>query len=221
MLVLIAFWVFVISIVDLYLFRQSLVVIVFIVVVFFYVLWNKDRKAIREFIRTTGIGVEGEEKVVRCLQSHLGDEYFYIKNFQLLSARIGDFDGILLGPKGLIVFEVKNWHGMFKIACGEMYRKVGHDLFKLYKNPFLQVEGRVKALDRHLKRHHLAIPIRPLVVLIGGNFWITGKTGVFITSDRKLVDFIKQLPDALSSRRTSEILSALNVTWGIRRDQNL
>lgn len=110
----------------LFYFKASWIAIIFVASIFFLSTYlNKDRKEIREIMRLTGVGAQGEERVLKQLQTHLGDEYVYISNYVLPNTMIGDIDGMLIGPKGLIVIEIKTWHGQFKITCGEIYRRFG------------------------------------------------------------------------------------------------
>lgn len=71
----------------------------------------------------------GEKAVIEILKEGLNDEYTYIPNFVPQNIKIGDIDGILFGPKGIIIIEVKSWHGQFKFACGEVYKKLAFNVF--------------------------------------------------------------------------------------------
>jgi len=39
------------------------------------------------------------------------------------NARIGDIDGLLIGPKGVVILEVKNYQGVFRISGPDLYRR--------------------------------------------------------------------------------------------------
>ena len=205
--------IFLASSVIFFLFKKSWIATLCIALIFFFYVWlNKDRKAIKAIIRATGVGVEGEEKVLMSLQKDLGDEYTYIQNYQAPNTYKGDIDGILFGPKGLIILEVKTWHGRFKVACGEIYKKIGYDVFKLYKNPFAQIKKQVDILGGLLHSRPLSIRIKPLIVLVGGNiFQIKDKTGTYIIEDHKLLKFIEGLPNVASSVKRDDLFKALGV----------
>ncbi len=95
-------------------------------------------------------GEEGENRVIKFLKRHLSDKYVYIKNYELSNyiknyelsnIETGDIDGILIGPKGIILLEIKNYHGLFRVSGQELYRKEkGKMRYKLYyKNPIRQI----------------------------------------------------------------------------------
>jgi hypothetical protein len=55
-------------------------------------------------------GREGEKAALSELKSVLSDEYKIYKNFKIPGRKF-DIDFVIVGPKGLIVFEVKNYSG--------------------------------------------------------------------------------------------------------------
>lgn len=58
-------------------------------------------------------GREGEDNLARTLGDQLSDEYILLRNYTPPGpwSSGGDIDAVLLGPRGVIVFEVKAWTG--------------------------------------------------------------------------------------------------------------
>ncbi|HKV83584.1 MAG TPA: nuclease-related domain-containing protein, partial [Ktedonobacterales bacterium] len=64
-------------------------------------------------------GSNGEDILAETLADRFGDEYTLLRNYTppAPSAIGGDIDAVLLGPHGVIVFEVKAWTGEY-LATG-------------------------------------------------------------------------------------------------------
>jgi hypothetical protein len=179
-----------------------------VMISFFCVFRNEDRKYIKEEIRRAILGVTGEEKVINVLKN-LSDEYLYVTNYPI--AGLGDVDGILLGPKGFILIEVKTWLGQFMIIGGEWFKKFG-DILKLHKNPFTQARSQRDHLQKLFNKIGLHVTIRPMIVLVDGKFDIRGKTGIWTETDQKLIKYIEELSDnSIIDSQREAILRVLNV----------
>lgn len=143
-------------------------------------------------------GEEGENRVINFLKRHLSDKYVYIKNYELSNIETGDIDGILIGPKGIILLEIKNYHGLFRVSGQELYRKErGKMRYKLYyKNPIRQILEREFFLNELLKDNNINIKTIPIVVFVNGKIEnVQGLDNCFVIEYYKLVDFINKLTD--------------------------
>ncbi len=139
-------------------------------------------------------GKEGEEKVQQILAESLNNDYIYVPNYIIPNTKIGDIDGLLISPKGIIILEIKNYVGIFRASGNDLYRKLGKYIFKLYyKNPFQQVLRQKEYLGKFLKEKGINLPIIPIVVLVEGKLQTTKKYEVFITEDINLIKFILNL----------------------------
>ena len=160
-------------------------------------------------------GQEGEDEVVKVLENTLDDNYTYIRNCIIPNTRIGDIDGLLIGPKGVFAIEVKNYTGVFRISGGDMYRKLKGDIYKLYyRNPFRQVTQQKNYLEKYLKEKGVPVVAQPIVVLVGGSISaIIGETKVFICEDTKLTNVLfKMRPNSeWNPQLANQIIKALNI----------
>ena len=68
-------------------------------------------------------GRGGEDLLSETLGRQLGDEYLLLRNYTPPAPNHvgGDIDALLLGPLGVIVFEVKAWRGEYLARGGDFY----------------------------------------------------------------------------------------------------
>jgi hypothetical protein len=153
-------------------------------------------QSLQEDLEFFKYGKEGENKVLQILEESLDDNFTYITNYVIPNTRIGDIDGLLIGPKGIIILEIKNYAGIFRISGRDIYRKLRGNVFKLYKkNPFKQIKKQKEYLDKFLHEKGINMKITPIVVLVYGKIeTITGPTQVFITEAHQLPNHIFELP---------------------------
>ena len=110
-------------------------------------------KSLQEEIEFLKYGKEGEEEVLQILEESLDDNFIYISNYVIPNTRIGDIDGLLMGPKGIIILEIKNYAGFFRVSGGDLYRKLKGDIYKLYKkNPFKQIIKQKDYLEKFMMK---------------------------------------------------------------------
>lgn len=160
-------------------------------------------------------GKEGEAVVAKILSETLDNNYTYVKNYLIPNTRIGDIDGLLIGPKGLILIEVKNYQGVFRIAGNDVLRRLRGDIYKLYrKSPFKQTERQQEYLAKYLKGKGIIIPIHAVIALVSGKISaISGETGLFIAEAQNLTNYVfklKALPD-WSPDSPNRLLSVLGL----------
>jgi len=194
-------------------FKQYIWIIVFIVLLAFFIL----KPAINKLFRNIGFlryGKQGEDEVKNILQETLDDNYTYIPNYIIPNTRIGDIDGLLISPKGILVLEIKNYAGIFRISGSDLYRKRSRDIFQLYyRNPFTQIKRQRDYLEKFLKEGGIDMRVMAIVVLVVGKIdTITGETGVFITEARNLTNHIFELkPIQFSPDLSDKIITALGL----------
>jgi hypothetical protein len=144
------------------------------------------------------MGDEGEERVANFLKRHLDDSFIYIKNYYLPNIEAGDIDGLLVGPKGIILLEVKNYRGLFRVSGRDLYKKEKiRKRYRLYyRNPIPQILEKERFLIELFKQNNIFIKITPIVVLVDGKIEeVQGLKGCWILEYYKLADFIYKLPD--------------------------
>jgi hypothetical protein len=153
-------------------------------------------QSLQEDLEFFKYGKEGENKVLQILEESLDDNFTYITNYVIPNTRIGDIDGLLIGPKGIVILEIKNYAGIFRISGEDMYRKLKGDVYRLYKkNPFEQIMKQKEYLDKFLYEKGIDVKITPIVVLVYGKInAITVPTKVLITEANQLPNYIFELP---------------------------
>mgnify|MGYP001774117521 CR=1 FL=1 len=123
-----------------------------------------------------GKGIEGEEKFLDVLRS-IGDEHVVIQNYEVSEARSGDIDFLVIGPKGIFIFEVKNYSGVFRISSNnEIFKKKWHkyrfkphyELYDLEYNPLTQLLNQKEIVEKLLKDANICLPVYPNLVFISG-----------------------------------------------------
>lgn len=166
-------------------------------------------------IRNFRYGKKGEEEVSGILKDTLDDNYVYIENYTIPNTRIGDIDGLLIGPKGVIIIEVKSYAGVFRISGEDMFRKLKRDIYKLYrKSPFKQVIRQRKYLTKFLKEKGIDVQVIAIVVLVRSKInTISGETKVFVTEPNKLTNHIFKLSQ--TPQWTTDLSNKLIQTLGL------
>jgi hypothetical protein len=183
--------------------------------VIFFTLSKNHVDTLVDQIRSFRFGKEGEDAVIEELKKTLDDNYVYVTNYQIPNTKIGDIDGLLICPKGILVLEVKNYVGVFRISGDDMLRRLRGDIYKLYRrSPFQQVIRQTKYLDKFFKDNGVNVRVLPIVVLVTGKISaISGATGVFVAEINKLTNHIFELssiPD-WSAELSNKIISALDL----------
>ncbi|MDD3940836.1 MAG: nuclease-related domain-containing protein [Candidatus Pacebacteria bacterium] len=190
------------------------VIIASLILIIIFTLKNKDYQWIKSRLLSYRRGISGEVLVVEKLKYHFDDSYTYVANYSNPAVCWGDIDGILVGPKGLFLIEIKSWRGRFRMFGDEICRRISNDLYRVYKSPIKQLDDNRIKLNKYLNSNGLLIKCRPFIVLVDGkieNF--NGSTGIFITDPEKIVQEILSSPDHnLSSKQINGILSILKIT---------
>lgn len=139
------------------------------------------------------MGTRGENLIEKLLKDNFDDSYTYIRNYVVSDSKIGDIDGLLIGPNEIVIIEVKYYYGSFEILNGEFYKIRKRSQYHLWHNPIRQVERQKEALIDFLKVNGLNINVRAFVVLASGGISdIKGPTGIYVLNKNNFVDFIKK-----------------------------
>ncbi len=178
-----------------------------------YILSSKNRKLLfkytKEKLYSYQKGMKGEEIVIDELKKTLDDSWVYICNYSNQDVCSGDIDGILVGPKGVFLFEVKNWSGSFYVVKKVFYNYKGG---KYFKNPIKQLKENEAKIIAYLRSKNIKIGIsQSFIVMIGDSIKsISGKTGIFITNENKVVLEILNSPNQnLSIEQIQKVTEAL------------
>ncbi len=161
-------------------------------------------------------GKRGEDEVREMLKGSLNDDYIYIENYLIPNTRIGDIDGLLVGPKGIIILEVKNYQGVFRASGPDLYRRNKGDNYTLYrKSPFTQTIRQKNYFLKYFKDKGISnVSVGAIIVFPEAKISaISGETGVFITENDKLVNHIFKLSPVSdwSAELENRIINSLDI----------
>ncbi len=115
-------------------------------------------------------GLQGEQALIWFLAQRLDNRYLLLRNYTPPPPfrTGGDIDGVLIGPHGVIVFEVKAWRGVFRCE-GEEWLFLPRDRSaweRGRKNPIEQARYSADRVKGTLALAGLRdIPVQPVIVV--------------------------------------------------------
>lgn len=174
---------------------------------------NKDYQWLKKNLSSYKKGDAGETIVLERLKSVFDDNYLYIMNYSNPGIIWGDIDGILLGPRGIFLLEVKNWQGYFSLFGINIYKRTSHDLYTPLKSPIEQLGVNKEKLTQYLENKGLSIIPLPFVVLVNGKVeQFIGKTQIYITDPEKITGkILTSTNHDFSKELINKILLALEI----------
>jgi len=146
------------------------------------------------------LGIEGEDTVTNWLKQILDNKEYIILPNLVLPGHHFDIDFVVIGPKGIILLEVKNHTGKYQYSNDEYYQiKNGN---KIILPPNFDPREEVKKHSYYLRKYfefngYNDIRILKAVVLIDEkSVIIEGNTGIYIASG---FDSLKKFLDNTTS----------------------
>lgn len=161
-------------------------------------------------------GIAGENKVIDFLKRSLDHNYIYVKNYSLPNIERGDIDDLIIGPKGIILIEIKNYSGkLFRVSGLDLYRKKRCLIYQLYlKSSIKQILKQAYLLKQFLKDNNFYIKIISIVAMVDSKIEkISGLKNCYVMNYHNLDNFISKLPDLeyCDKELYQNILNALGV----------
>jgi hypothetical protein len=126
-------------------------------------------------------GIEGETAVITELKRILSVEYSIIPSVDTGSN--GDADIIVVGPKGVLVIEVKNWSTKVEIEEKKIWRiKYGGKQRSLEdRDSFRQVKIKANDVDKLLRQKGVFVDKSiPILIFVGGKVSWEGKLPTWV-----------------------------------------
>lgn len=163
------------------------------------------------------LGERGENKVAQSLGTVLDDRYTLIRNLVLPDEKT-DIDGVLVGPFGILVLEVKNFNSRDIYKCEGnrwFYRKPGQRYRTMKKSPTKQAQLNRDRLHRYLGQHDLrGIPVHALVVISNPEAKVIPEKPyvyILILRPQQLSEYCRSLEDrvVLSAETVEQIVALL------------
>ncbi len=97
-------------------------------------------------------GLDGEEATAKALQQHLDNRWTFFRNIVLPGNR-SDIDGVLVGPAGVFVLEIKSYSGRFRNRGDQWWwRRYQPGWQRLSGNPLRQARGNAARLGEYLHK---------------------------------------------------------------------
>lgn len=122
-------------------------------------------------------GQAGEAMLAEVLASALDDRFVLLRNYVPPKAAGygGDIDAVLVGPPGVVVFEVKTWRGYYSYS-GERWLFRPHPQAgwqPAEKNPTIQARNNARRVERTLAAAGLGgVSVRPIIALAGTHAYV-------------------------------------------------
>ena len=114
-----------------------------------------------------GKGRAGEEALTDFLREHLNGDWTLHRNLVLPDGK-GDMDGVLLGPGGLFVLEVKAWTGAYRVTGTRWYKRTPSGRWcSVSSSPSRQALANAKRLEAWLTAQGISLAVQPRVVWAG------------------------------------------------------
>ena len=149
--------------------------------------------------KSVSIGESGERAALAALES-LSDDYVSITNCKIPGyERIGDLDIVILGPHGVAVIEVKNFHTRIVID-GDNWSGISRHGTTPMKSVSRRLENEVKALSKFLSTQHVPSPVHGIIALNSNVIMeVTHAPAYPLTPYHALAEKVRNLPPARST----------------------
>jgi hypothetical protein len=122
------------------------------------------------------LGRWGEERIVENLRALLDDRWTLFRNFTWPDHGGGDIDMVLVGPGGVLAFEVKTYAGEIRNIEDQWQRRGKRGWYKLFSHPGKQARYSAVRLQKFLTEHLIMIDfVQPVVM------WASSSTADFET----------------------------------------
>ena len=165
--------------------------------------------------------LHSEDAAIKILADNLDDDYTLFCNLTLPHLK-HDTDMILIGPKGMWVFEFMYFEGLFKIDGYKLFIHITREqrFKRCSPNPILQTTGDIEAFRKvigpHFQQKGVRLPwVIPVVVAVNPKTHIqrAETVGVTLLRGEQLYDYaahtLKKFDDVLSLEDCETIVSTL------------
>ena len=139
------------------------------------------------------LGEVGEDRVEEIIRQSLDGHWYLFRNVVLPGRNKGDIDGVLVGPAGVWILEIKNFHGEYR-NIGDRWEYRSGKVWKPAKvNPSQQALNNAIRLGNFLKADGNKQWVTPSVV------WANVECPVIVENPVTAVWNLDRLPDELGN----------------------
>ncbi len=118
----------------------------------------------RESIRRLQRGREGEERVAEIMRQVLDDQWTLFRNLKVPWMGKGDLDGVLIGPTGVWLLEIKSWSGRYLNRGEHWFYWKRNNWHKMKDDPSRQVRRNAGRLAAFLRERGVRVWVNPVIV---------------------------------------------------------
>ncbi len=112
-------------------------------------------------------GEEGEDRAVEIIRQTLNGDWFLFRNIELPGRKKTDLDGVLLGPPGIWVLEVKSFSGEYRNIGEQWEMRIGNRWALAKSNPSRQAQDNAVRLSNFLSADNIRQWVNPAVIWAG------------------------------------------------------
>lgn len=139
------------------------------------------------------LGQEGEDRVIGIVQQALDGRWHVFRNIRLPGKPRGDLDLVLVGPAGILVVEVKNYHGIYRNNGSDWEIQRKGTWGKMRVSPSQQAKNGAARLGNFLKADGIQAWVTPVVV------WANPESNLRLENPMVAVWTLDRLPDELGN----------------------
>jgi len=147
-------------------------------------------------------GQLGEERVLNVMYGVLDGEWWLFRNLEMPGRRLGDLDFVLVGPLGVLNFEVKAYSGEYRNIGERWERRHGTKWVALRRSPTRQARRNSAELSQFLSTNQIKQWVTPTII------WANPESTVLLDNPSTNVWTLDQLHEHLiglkSERRLPE-----------------
>jgi len=159
---------------------------------------NRLMKIIDRKIENYRSGKEGEDRVAEIIRQSLDGNWYLFRNAVLPGRDKGDMDGILVGPIGVWVLEIKTLNGEYRNTGDRWEYRKGMRWKLATANPSRQAEDNAIRLANFLKANNIRQWVTPAVI------WANRENFLSVQSPSIAVWLLDRLPDELGNLLSSQ-----------------
>lgn len=148
-------------------------------------------------------GEEGEDRTVEMLRRLLDSRWHLFRNV-VLPGRGGDLDGVLVGPSGVWLLEIKSYSRDFRNIGSTWEYRAGNQWKLSRSSPSQQAKNNAARLAQFFSADGIQQWTHPVVV------WANPEASVNVENPMVAVWTLDQLPDILSNLPVSNPMSESN-----------
>lgn len=164
-------------------------------------------------------GIEGEEAFVTELRKHLDSDWVLFRNIELPD-RSGDIDAVLVGPKGIYLFEVKAYDFVCRNQEEHWEYRAWGKWKPISKNPTRQTLRNAARLNEHLKEFLGQYAwVEPRIVWAGKSKLYLDKPRVKVWYLRQQEYWLKEIQNGktLPPEKLSQVAASLRTLCAVNR----